>query len=416
MTSADTPAKGGLFYGWIIVFAAFVAFGLVYGTVFYSYTVFASPLAEAFNVKPPQIQLGFVLFNIGCGILGIFAGPLLNKVKIRDAMMIGAVILAAGFAAMSFVTSLNQLYLIYGIVIAFGSILVSTIGASAVVANWFHASRGRALTLSTLGTSFGQLVIPKVAAGIIQNHSWQTAYQVYAVAILVIALPVFFFLVVDRPEQKGLRPYGDTGAAPAVPPAAPKMTVGEILARPDYWTVAVGYLFTVVVYLAVVAAVGPYAKALFHISTAQAGDLAMTMGVTAIIGKFGFAAFTDKMGLRNTFWIAIALNLIGCLLLVFAPSLTNTFIAAALVGGSAGGVLPVWPGLIAFRFGRLALPQVMSVMAPLVLSLQGLGGLYVTWATANTPMGAKTAFITFIVMLLLSAIITRGLTKEANAA
>jgi MFS family permease len=407
MTSADTPAKGGLFYGWIIVFAAFVAFGLVYGTVFYSYTIFANPIAETFKVPVKQVLLGFTLFNVGCGILGIFAGPLLGRVRIRNAMIVGALILAAGFAGLSFVTNLTQLYLLYAIVIAFGSIIVSTLGASAIVANWFHASRGRALTLSTLGTSFGQLVIPKVAAGIIQNHGWQTAYQVYAVMLVVIAVPVFFFLVVDRPEQKGLRPYGDTGEGAAkAATVAPKMSLGEILGRADFWTVAIGYLFTVVVYLAVVAAIVPYAKGLFHISTAQGGTLAMTMGIAAIIGKLGFATWTDRMGLRNTFWIAIALNLIGCILLAFVPSLNITFVAAALVGASAGGVLPVWPGLVAFRFGRLALPQVMGVMSPLVLSLQGFGGLYVT------SVGPKQAFITFIVMLLLSAIITRGLTKE----
>lgn len=410
MTSSDTPAKGGLFYGWVVVFAAFVAFGLVYGTVFYSYTVFANPIAESFNVKVPQVMLGFTLFNVGCGILGIFAGPLLTRVRIRNAMIAGALILAAGFAAMAFVTNLIQLYLVYAIVIAFGSIVVSTLGASAVVANWFHASRGRALTLSTLGTSFGQLVIPLLATAIIKTHGWQSAYLAYAAMLVVIAVPVFFFLVVDRPEEKGLRPYGDTGTVtPEAAPVAPKMSVGQILARPDFWTVAVGYLFTVVVYLAVVSAIVPYAKANFDIGFDVRGQIVATMGIAAIIGKLGFATWTDRMGLRNTFWIAIGLNLAACLLLIFAPSLTTTFIAGALVGGSAGGVLPVWPGLVAFRFGRLALPQVMGVMSPLVLSLQGFGGLYAT------SVGYKTAFITFAVMLLLSAVITRGLTKEADA-
>jgi hypothetical protein len=95
-------------------------------------------------------------------------------------------------------------------------------------------------------------------------------------------------------------------------------------------------------------------------------------------------------------------------LLVAAPSYNNMFIAAACAGGSAGGVLPVWPGLIAFRFGRQSLAQVMGLMSPMVLCLQGLG------APAATALKFTPAFEIFIGFLILSAILSYGLDKPGK--
>lgn len=411
---AAAKAGGGFHYGWLIVVASFIAYALVYGTVFYSFTVFANPVATAFGVKPPTVIWAFTLFNIGTGIVGIFGGQLLARFPTRQVMMAGLAILALGFVAASLAQSIPMFYAAYAVIIAFGAVIVAPMGASAIIANWFHAHRGRALTLATLGTSVGQLILPAVAANLIADYSWQTTYQIFAALIVVLGIPAIFFLVVDRPELKGLEPVGglpQVEGAPAAPSAP--MTTGQVLSKPDFWIIAAAYGLTVVVYLAITAAIVPYGKATFGptvFGTAEVAKLTGLMGMAAIIGKFVFAAITDRIGLRNTFWIAVVLNFISVCLLVFAPTYGNMFIAAACTGGSAGGVLPVWPGLIAFRFGRQRLAQVMGLMAPLVLSIQGLG------APIAAQVGYTSAFQAFIGFLILSAILSFSLNKPGKIA
>jgi MFS family permease len=406
--SGVVPAKSGaLHYGWLIVLASFFAFGLVYGTVFYSFTVFVNPVATAFGVKPTSIVWAFTFFNIGTGILGIFGGQLLARFPIKYVMVGGLAILALGFLGLSFATTLPMFYVCYTVIIAFGAVTVAPLGASAIIGNWFQAHRGRALTLATLGTSVGQLILPGVAAFLIADHSWQFAYQVFAGLLVVIAIPVMFLLVVDKPEDKGMEPVGGVVATDAAPV---KLTTAEILGRPDFWIIGAAYVLTVVVYLALVATIVPYGRATYGLDKFQIASLTSVMGVAAIIGKFVFAAITDKIGLRNTFWIAVTLNFIAVVLLVVAPSYNNMFIAAACAGGSAGGVLPVWPGLIAFRFGRQSMGQVMGLMSPMVLCLQGLG------APAATALKFTPAFEIFIGFLLLSAILSYSLDKPGKTA
>lgn len=177
MATVDATAapRSRLFYGWLIVLAAFFAFGIVYGTVTYSFAVFVNPVAKSFGTTTTSVLFAFTLTNIGTGVLGIFGGRLLMRFPIRRVMLAGLITMAIGYLGLSVATSLWQFYLLYSVIIAFGSIIVAPLGAAAIVANWFAVSRGRALTMATLGTSFGQLVMPRLGAYVIDGWGWPAA-------------------------------------------------------------------------------------------------------------------------------------------------------------------------------------------------------------------------------------------------
>lgn len=406
--TAPPTEKGGIFYGWIIVLAAFFAFFLVYGTVTYSFAVFVNPIAEEFGTSVTNVTLAFTAMNIGTGLLSPFAGRLMAKFQPRKCMVGGLAVLAIGYFLLSLTTATWQVIALFAVVISLGGAIVAPLGASSIVTNWFTAQRGRALTIAILGTSGGQIIFAKyIASPIIRDHSWETAFQVFA-ACYVVAIPLIWFLVVDHPEEKGLKPFGSdtvTAAAGASDSLnAPKMTTGEVLRRGDFWSIGVGYLFVVTSYLSAVGTIVAYGRT-FGMPATEAANLVLTMGIAGVIGKLGFATWTDRMGLRNTLWIAAVLNFIALGLQVAIPTVPVLYVAAAFYGASAGGILPVWPGLIAFRFGRAALPQVMGIMSPMVWMIQGFG------APFTTAMDFKPAFYFFMVLLVLSLFITRNLNK-----
>ena len=107
MTGQAQPQSGGFFYGWFIVFAAFVAFGMVYGPVLYSFTVFVNPVAQSFGATPAQVQLAFAMTNVGSGILGIYAGRLLARYSKRACIMSGLAVLGGEAGRLLPVTNSN---------------------------------------------------------------------------------------------------------------------------------------------------------------------------------------------------------------------------------------------------------------------------------------------------------------------
>jgi MFS family permease len=410
-TQSEPAQRTSFFYGWFVVAAAFLAFAVVYGTILYSFTVFVNPVAKALGATPAQVQLAFALTNVGTGILGIFAGRLLGRYSKRNCIIAGLAIVAAGFYLLSLTTALWQFIALYGIIIAFGAALAAPMGASAVVANWFFESRGRALTIAMLGTSFGQLLIPKIAAIIMTNHGWPMAYQSFSAILIVVAMPVVFFVMRDHPEDKGMQAYGashDTEAA-EYSQNAQLLATSQVLRRGDFWSIGVSYILCVVVYLALVASMVPYARLTFGVTALRASDLVVTMGIGAIIGKICFAIWTDRIGLRNTFWVAVAMNAVALVSLLAVPSYNILYLASFCVGAAAGGILPVWPGFVAFRFGRKSLPQVMGLMGPIVVSLQGFGAPFAAQFHYRLP------FEIFLGFLVASVVISRNLNKPLPA-
>ena len=105
--------------------------------------------------------------------------------------------------------------------------------------------------------------------------------------------------------------------------------------------------------------------------------------------------------------LAVILGVAALILLLTIPDYNVLFVVSFFVGGAAGGILPVWPGLVAFRFGRNALGQVMGLMGPIVISLQGFG------APLAAKMGYQSAFMLFLGFLAVSLFVSRNLNKPA---
>src|SRR5215472_3135442 len=77
--------------------------------------------------------------------------------------------------------------------------------------------------LSGLSASIasGQLVFLPLAAWLADHYGWRLALAPPILALLLAAVAVILFLV-DKPEDVGLKPYGDAGDTPAhvAPPVA----------------------------------------------------------------------------------------------------------------------------------------------------------------------------------------------------
>src|SRR5690606_13642656 len=144
----------------------------------------------------------------GVGLTSPRAGRLIEKGSIRNLIIIGFVMLAASLLLLSLATHISQVLIIYGVLIATGATLAGALPASTLVTNWFYSLRGRALGISTIGASAGGLLMPPVAALLIENFDWRVSFQVLGAVCLVVTLPVVWFVVANRPEDKGMHVDG----------------------------------------------------------------------------------------------------------------------------------------------------------------------------------------------------------------
>jgi MFS family permease len=77
---------------------------------------------------------------------------------------------------------------------------------------WFHATRGRAVAIASLGHPLGEAILPLVFVGLIATAGWRETWGIAGGAILVVVLPLLFILLAKDRQPQGDTVTGETSA------------------------------------------------------------------------------------------------------------------------------------------------------------------------------------------------------------
>ena len=391
-----------MFYGWRVVTGTFIAQLFVVGFFTYAASLFVAPVREAFDASLEQVMYSFTFATL----LGLFVTPLagiaLDRYPVRWLIAGAAVLFAAGLWGLSISTSIWQYVIVFGLTMAVVNALGGSMSASAVIARWFTASRGKALGIAAIGTSFGGIVLPRLLGDGITALGWRESLQYLAVVVILVMLPLVILLVRGRPEDVGLAP--EEGAeAPADAPVQQTLSTADILGHRGFWfmSLSLGLLFSA--YSSVLANLGPYALNLGHDQSA-ASMLIIVVAICGLIGKLVFGAMADKINLKLGLFIAQALVFIGLLLLALEPSYAIIVCGTISLGLAAGGMLPVWGALTARIFGLLSFGRVMGMTGP-IITLCILPGFAIVGRLYDTSGSYAQALQLFAGVMVVSALL-----------
>ena len=395
-----------MFFGWWMVAVAFLAQGMSSGSTTYLFGLFVKPVAEEFAAQRGPISLGMSLLTLAQGLIAPFLGVALDRRSIRATMTLGALAMGGGFALMAAAPSLPTLGACFATLIAFGSLAIGPLSASKLVANWFEATRGRALGVASTGTSAGGAVLPPLAAWAIAAWGWRGALAALGGLVVALLLPAVWLLVRNRPEDRGLTldGAGTHRAAPAAAatPPAPALGLPQLLRQRNFWALgmAVGLVFALLGALLV--NLHPYATDLG--ADAAAGAWLFTLlSVSGIAGKLAFGALADRVSKRLLMAVGMAMLAGFLLLLLTEPDYELLAWACALVGLALGGFLPIWGALIGECWGREAFARVMGLMSPLMSPLV-MAAVAVPGFVHDRTGSYALAFQIFLVALALAGV------------
>lgn len=86
-------------------------------------------------------------------------------------------------------------------------------GISRLVNDWFHKYRGTVLGFVTAASGVGSSMLGVVQSAAVERVSWRLSFGIVAGMQLLLAL-ILFLLVRSKPQDMGLRPYGEGEATP----------------------------------------------------------------------------------------------------------------------------------------------------------------------------------------------------------
>ena len=356
-----------MFFGWYVVGGSLVAQMFVLGFFTYSVSLILPFVREEFGVTMEQVMYSLTAGTFAGMILLPIAGIILDRYSIRWLMAAGTALFAGGIWMLGNSASIAQFVIIFGLTMAIANSFAGAVASQTVVSRWFTTSRGRALGISSIGTSLGGIAIPALIAWWLHTGGWRLALENLALSVALLVLPIVILTIRGTPAEMGLLPEnGNTPVSGDLPD--PELGLRDILRDPAYWIVGISIGLLFAVYASMLASLAPYATGLGATST-QASTLIMVVAVMGLLGKllFGFAA--DKINLKLGLWLAMGLVLVAFLIMASEPGYTLVLLAAGLLGLATGGMLPVWGAIMAKVFGLVSYGRAMGLMGPLITLL-----------------------------------------------
>ena len=203
------------------VLGAFVVGAIAYAPL-YCFPLLAPQFESTFHVSREVGQMPWTMFLL----ISALASPLLGRAydvfADRTLLLVGALLLAVGWAVASMATDISFLIAAYGVLLALGLQLVF-VGTTTTVARRYAGVTGLALGVAYAGPGIGVALALPLAAGLIPELGWRAAAVGFA-GLSLVALP-FVWLMTSGPSVivPGAPSQGvatEKGAVPAKSAAA----------------------------------------------------------------------------------------------------------------------------------------------------------------------------------------------------
>lgn len=323
-----------IFYGWWIVFAAFLINIYVAGAIFFGFTAFFEPIVKEFGWSYTQVSLAVSLRGLEMGFLAPIVGFLVGRIGSKKLVFWGVVTISAGLILLGFTNSLPMFYASF-LLVAFGSGGCTAVVLMNVVATWFDKNVGKALGIMTSGVGVSGLMIPLIV-WLIDALTWRYALIILGAGMAVIGVPLSM-IIRDRPEDCGDVPDGKTAnqvnLSIELEEEKSRLTFAEALRSRAFLFLAINEFFRMMATTAVLTHIMPY-LGLSGIPRATAGFIASAIPLLSIAGRFGVGWLADLLDKRYTMAVGLVFLSGGLLTFYF------------LDNGWA-----IWPFLILFSIG-----------------------------------------------------------------
>jgi MFS family permease len=369
------------FYGWYVVVAASIVVSFCFGLAYYNNPVFYPAYIEEFGWSRTEVAAGAGVNFIFFGIMSPFIGMLADKLSVKKIIFAGVVCDAVAKFAFSWMNALPAYYLT-NVLVGIGIACTSMLTVKMLIAKWFKRREGTALGIVVAATAVGGGIGPVLTSWLLNLYDWRTVQTLLGTIIVLVVVPIFWFVVKDRPQDLNLSIDGEhpsaTGAQRERSFEAPDLTLREAVQTSTFWLICAAILLF---HVCVISISQHFVLHLtdkgLDLSAASAG-LSVLLSAS-IVGRLGFGALSDNYSKKHLIILAYSilavmsftLFLMGTpWLAFFTRSTAAIYVIAALIGiGYGGGIVSV-PVVAGTCFGLSSLGKIFG----LIMLFNAIGG------------------------------------------
>ncbi|MEE2881343.1 MAG: MFS transporter, partial [Chloroflexota bacterium] len=227
-TNSDSP----IFFGWYIVATCFFIAFLTVG-VRNAFGIFVIPMSEEFGWTRTTISLAAASGFLINGITQPFLGHLFDRIGGRRVIVVGLVLIGICTLLLSLTFHILFMLVVFSFLLSTALSGPSLTNTMALISKWFKRRRATAVSINTVGTSFGGLILVPFAMYFLQAAGWRMTWLILGLLILFLAVPLSLLFIRENPEALGLLPDGDKEYQEQAEYAKTEDRLGEF--EVDHW-------------------------------------------------------------------------------------------------------------------------------------------------------------------------------------
>ncbi|OFY68111.1 MAG: MFS transporter [Bacteroidetes bacterium RBG_13_43_22] len=381
-----------------VVITAFCSLLAIVGFALYGLPFFYDFYMKEFGWSRTVVTSGNALGKLLVApLFGFFAGWIIDRYGPRRMMMAGALMTGAALIGLSSMKSLDIFYVSY-IFVALGYVFGGPLPCQVLISRSFTKNRGKAMGIAYLGIGSGFALVPLIAAGLEKHFGWHFSLASLGIIIIIIALPLVFFLKDTKPE-----PVAATGSGETAP-------VRNILKSPWFYLLAFGSMCSI----AAVGGVNQHFKLYLReldFTQTQAARMISLVAIMSLAGRVLMGWLADIFQRKYVMILIYLLVGLSIPLLLLPEFPGRLYIFAVIFGIGLGGDYMIIPLMAGDLFGVKTLGRVMGI----ILVADGI-------AEASMPMAVgamrdaapdyATGFVVLICIAFTGALIISFLPKQ----
>ena len=189
---------------WFVASLAFVVLGFSRG-IHSSFGVFNVALLDTFGWSRGATAGIFSIVLTIDAVLSPLVGYLLDRYGSKKISIAGCLALVSGLFLSSQVSSLWQLYISFGIILAVGFTFTGMVPHVFLISEWFSSNRASAIGFVYAGTGLGIMLLAPLSEWLISSYGWARACEAYAAIVLIGLLPVVWLFYEHGPYGQHVR-------------------------------------------------------------------------------------------------------------------------------------------------------------------------------------------------------------------
>ncbi len=347
--------------GALVTATAFFALFSVVGLALYGLPLYYDHMVTEFGWSRQRVTSGNALSKLVIGpIFGFGAGWIVDRFGPRRLMMVGIVMAGVALIGLGAISALWMFYAFY-LLNAIGYVCGGPLPNQVLISRWFTKTRGRQMGIAYLGIGVGGAIVPLLAVWLTSHLGWRGSLQVVGVLIIVIALPLAYF-VKEKPPS-------------AAPEPKAVASIRSVLRNPAFYLLALGSMCSI----AAVGGTNQHLKLFLSLdrgySQQDAAGVISLVLACSIVGRLLMGWLADRWQKKTVMLLIYLLVAAAIPLLLVSGTRTPMYLFAMVFGIALGGEYMIIPLMAGELFGVHVLGRVLGI----VLTADGV-------AEATAPM------------------------------